>query len=203
MKIYYGKKAIILKESFDTSSKDKLKKNTYIFNDNKQLIKIFDAFFENNDIEEITILHKDSEFLKKNIKLHFKFIEAAGGVVFNDKNEVLIIQRFGIPDLPKGKAEKGESPEDTALREVEEECGISELAIIKEIESTYHIYIRNNKRILKRTYWYEMKYSGKEKPVPQIEEEIEYAKFISKDNIPELSAKTYHSLRKIFEHIIE
>ena len=201
MKIYYGKKLIILKELSDTDIKQK--NNIFIYKNNKQLKEITDFFFEKEEPEEITVLHTDIESLKENFKLNFKYIEAAGGLVYNQKKEVLIIQRFGVSDLPKGKVEKGETLKETAIREVEEECGISDLKIIKELESTYHIYIRKDKRILKRTYWFEMNYSGTEKPVPQTEEEIEYARFTSKEDIPELLRKTYYSLINIFEYILK
>ena len=49
-------------------------------------------------------------------------IKAAGGVVENHKNEILMMKRLGHWDLPKGKADPGENSATTAQREVEEEC---------------------------------------------------------------------------------
>ena len=46
---------------------------------------------------------------------------AAGGLVFNAHEELLMIERWDRWDLPKGKVEKGESLPDAAWREVEEE----------------------------------------------------------------------------------
>ena len=75
--------------------------------------------------------------------------------------------------MPKGKIEKGESREVAAVREVEEECGISNLQLKDFLNATYHIYTeRDGKKILKTTYWFEMFYAGNEKPKPQIEEGI-------------------------------
>lgn len=60
-----------------------------------------------------------------------RVIQAAGGVVFRrsakGKLKVLLAHRPRYNDwgLPKGKAEKGESPEETALREVLEETGFN------------------------------------------------------------------------------
>jgi 8-oxo-dGTP diphosphatase len=56
-------------------------------------------------------------------------IRAAGGVVVRDVNgvlEVVVVHRPAYDDwtLPKGKAHRGESDEDCALREVEEETGL-------------------------------------------------------------------------------
>ena len=52
-------------------------------------------------------------------------VEAAGGVVVRD-GKVLLVHRPRYDDwtLPKGKLDPGESFEDAALREVEEETGL-------------------------------------------------------------------------------
>ena len=73
----------------------------------------------------------------KDFSDNYKVIEAAGGLVFNQKNEILMIFRNGKWDLPKGKLEAGESVESCAVREVEEECGVSDLKIIKKLKDTF------------------------------------------------------------------
>ena len=54
--------------------------------------------------------------------------KAAGGVVFRATGRgwefLLILDRFGWWTLPKGKGERGETPAQTALREIEEETGV-------------------------------------------------------------------------------
>ena len=56
-------------------------------------------------------------------------VRAAGGVVWRRNGagpvEILLVHRprYGDWSLPKGKCDKGESDEDCALREVEEETG--------------------------------------------------------------------------------
>ncbi|HYX76881.1 MAG TPA: NUDIX domain-containing protein, partial [Gaiellaceae bacterium] len=58
-------------------------------------------------------------------------VRAAGGVVTRSgaggRSEILLVHRPKYDDwtLPKGKAEPGESDEDCALREVEEETGLA------------------------------------------------------------------------------
>ena len=61
-------------------------------------------------------------------------IRAAGGVVVDDAGRVLIVHRPRHDDwsLPKGKLDPGESFEDAALREVQEECGVR-CALIEEL----------------------------------------------------------------------
>ena len=53
-------------------------------------------------------------------------VEAAGGVVLDDEGRVVLVHRTRYDDwsLPKGKLDPGESFEEAALREVEEETGM-------------------------------------------------------------------------------
>ena len=130
----------------------------------------------------------------------YTIIEAAGGLVQNSQGEYLMIFRNGKWDLPKGKCEAGESAEQTALREVQEECGINQLRPGKLLTITYHTYTLHDAEILKRTYWYSMKYEGCESEFnPQIEENIELAKFISVNEIRNECFKCcYDSIKVVF-----
>ena len=48
--------------------------------------------------------------------------------LFGSDNELLVIHRLGVPDLPKGKIDRGEKPEETAIREFfEETLNVSEI----------------------------------------------------------------------------
>ena len=85
----------------------------------------------------------------------FNKVSAAGGLVLNSKEEILFIYRSNKWDLPKGSIEKGESIEETAIREVEEECGIFNLKVIKPLLTTFHIYFQNGMK-LKETFWFLM-----------------------------------------------
>ncbi|MRJ09011.1 NUDIX domain-containing protein [Ornithobacterium rhinotracheale] len=113
----------------------------------------------------------------KDFKASFENIRAAGGIVLNQKGEILMIFRLNTWDLPKGKIEKEEGKRMAALREVEEECGISELEIIKKLPKTYHMYPLRDRAIFKTTYWYEMRYNGNDAPTPQTEEAISQAQW--------------------------
>ena len=54
-------------------------------------------------------------------------------------------------DLPKGKLEIGENPNECAMREVQEECGLNnDLSIIQELNPTYHVYEYGSQSILKK-----------------------------------------------------
>jgi 8-oxo-dGTP pyrophosphatase MutT (NUDIX family) len=126
-----------------------------------------------------------------------RYIQAAGGVVKNPEGKTLFIFRNDKWDLPKGKMEKGEDPQQCAIREVEEECGISGLSVVRELPSTYHTYLIGTKLILKRTYWYEMKYAGSQKPVPQTEEGITEVKWLGESEIISAMENTYSSIREL------
>ncbi|SDF03800.1 NUDIX hydrolase [Epilithonimonas hungarica] len=128
---------------------------------------------ENTPSQGLNIYHSDIDKLWTDFKQFFKNIEAAGGIVLNPENKILFIHRLGKWDLPKGKIEIGESRELAAIREVEEECGISDLELKDFINPTYHVYTeRDGQKVLKTTYWFEMSYNGNETPKPQIEEGI-------------------------------
>ncbi len=124
----------------------------------------------------------------------FKVIEAAGGLVFNAEQHLLIIHRLGYWDLPKGKIDKGETPKQAALREVEEECGIGKLKIYKEVETTYHTYNLNGKDILKKTYWFLMTTEDDSELIPQTDEHIEQAIWANKDSLRKLNEQDAYAL---------
>ena len=131
--------------------------------------------------QSVNIYSADIEMVWDKFKCQFEQIQAAGGVVFNSERKLLWIYRLNKWDLPKGKIEKGESNEQAAVREVEEECGVSNLEIVQQIKTTYHIYY-HKEYILKTTYWFEMNYNGNEILIPQAEEGITDLRWISRQN---------------------
>lgn len=128
----------------------------------------------------------------------FKVQVAGGGKVINENDEILFIKRFGKWDLPKGKMEKNESKASCALREVEEECGVSGLTIDRELKTTYHIFKRKNKTIFKVTHWFLMKTDYKDKLYPQEEEGIVEAVFKNKNEVKLALKNTYANIRLLF-----
>ena len=101
---------------------------------------------------------------------------AGGGIVFNDKGELLLIFRRGKWDLPKGKIELKECIRDGAMREVEEETGVKVEITVEKPVTTYHAYKLKGKNSIKETSWFKMKaLNGDKKLVSQTEEDIEQA----------------------------
>jgi 8-oxo-dGTP pyrophosphatase MutT (NUDIX family) len=131
----------------------------------------------------------------------FKLIPAAGGVVFRN-NKLLFILRNGKWDLPKGKIDKSETSEQAAIREVAEECGIIGHTIVKRLSSSYHIFQSPYKDtfgqwILKETFWFEMKYKGKENGSPQTDENISEIMWFEKNELDRVLQNTHENLKPI------
>ncbi len=128
-----------------------------------------------------------------------KFIEAAGGLV-QMKGKYLFIKRHGVWDIPKGKLEKKESPEEGAVREIVEECGIDTPKIKKHLIDTWHTYEMNGKQYLKKTYWFLLKSSDKDiKPIPQAEEGITEAVYLPKKAFDAVKKNTFGSIRDVLK----
>jgi 8-oxo-dGTP pyrophosphatase MutT (NUDIX family) len=128
----------------------------------------------------------------------YSIIEAAGGVVYNDKDQLLMIFRNEKWDLPKGKLEVDENIKECAVREVEEECGVDNLKIISELLSTYHTYKLNGKAILKRTFWFKMHTNYNQELVPQDKEGITRVEWVNKEDIPNKLNNTYGNIKELF-----
>jgi len=126
----------------------------------------------------------------------YKLVEAAGGIV-KRKNTYLFIERLGVWDLPKGKMEQGESPKETAVREIEEECGISNPIISKLLGVTYHTYTFKGELTLKKNWWYALKYDGPKELSPQSEEDITQAVWLTKKEWGKVMDNTYASIIEV------
>jgi len=150
------------------------------------------------------ILYPEHKPVWDQFKRHFQEIPAAGGLVQNENGSFLFIKRLGVWDLPKGKIEKNETAELAAIREVEEECGLTDLKIVRQLDSTFHIYrspwlpVPKN-LVLKETKWFLMTYSGNEILIPQAEENIEEGRWFAVSELTEVMANTYSSLIDFLE----
>ncbi len=153
----------------------------------------FLTFYKNlkKGAKNYLLVVKRPKVVFKSIQKKLTVIKAAGGLVENNKAEFLFIYRNKKWDLPKGKAEKGEKIKVTAVREVEEECGVEILKRGKLLCKTYHIYEMNATVILKRTTWYKMKVKGAPKLIPQKEEGITSAVWVDPNQIKTKIKNTY------------
>ncbi|HEY5461755.1 MAG TPA: NUDIX domain-containing protein [Hanamia sp.] len=144
----------------------------------------------------------DKDFLKLKTAFfkHFTHIMAAGGVVKNKNEEILLIFRLGKWDLPKGKLDDNETIEECAKREVQEETGLNNLEIIEPIGVTFHTYIQFGKHILKETQWYAMKAKGDEKLIPQTEEDITGIIWAKKTDLEKYFSNSYATIIEILKN---
>jgi 8-oxo-dGTP pyrophosphatase MutT (NUDIX family) len=124
-------------------------------------------------------------------------IQAGGGLVVNEKGEVLFMFRRGKWDLPKGKLDPGETLEACAVREVEEETGIGRLILLKFLLVTEHLYEEKGLNILKETHWYLMKATSDQKLIPQKEEDILELKWIGPPEFRIVKRNTYPAILEV------
>jgi 8-oxo-dGTP pyrophosphatase MutT (NUDIX family) len=161
------------------------------------LQKIWDGYYG----KQVTIRGSSPtemlDFFAENILV----IIAGGGVVQNPANEVLFIFRHNLWDFPKGKPENNETIEETAIREVEEECGISGLTILSPMPCTYHIYPKSEGGyILKKSIWFHMRSTKWKKLKVQKEESITDAQWIAMPFPDEILLGAYPSIRELAEY---
>lgn len=166
-----------------------IKKNisSFIKNESEHVLHFF-----TNNIEDL---------LKKIIASGYNYIEAAGGAVKNDKGNTLFIFRNNKWDLPKGKIESGETPENAAIREVEEECGIEGLTIKSKLPPTYHIYTQNKKKYFKKTFWYLMHSNYNNSFKPQTEEGVTLVEWVKKSDYKKIKENTYQSVIELMHNL--
>ena len=153
--------------------------------------------------KKIFLYHPKKSELLKVFKSKIKVIFASGGIVKNDNNQILFIYRRGKWDLPKGKAEKGESIRETAVREVIEETGIEKLKIDKYFSNTFHIVRNNKKYFLKETSWFLMSSNFKGKLKPQLNEGIKSVKWKTFDDAKKIKKKTYGNISIILTDFLK
>lgn len=144
---------------------------------------------------------KDLDKLKRAFFKHFTVLKTGGGVILNTNEEILMILRRGKWDLPKGKVDKGETLEQCAIREVEEETGLRNIQLGQKITITYHTYTEFGKPILKESHWYQMKCIEEQKLVPQTEEDITDIKWVKQSDLKKYTAKTYQTIIEVLSHL--
>jgi 8-oxo-dGTP pyrophosphatase MutT (NUDIX family) len=147
------------------------------------------------------LFHKDLNKLKKVFFKHFTMVFAAGGVVFNTNEDILMIFRRGKWDLPKGKLDEGETLEQCAVREVGEETGLTGIESGDKIITTYHTYNQFGKNILKQSHWYKMKSNNDQKLIPQTEEDITDIKWVKKADLKKYTSNTYQTILEVFDQL--
>lgn len=164
----------------------------------KELRALIDKVNSGEEEGDIEVVARDFDAWRTFYDDHV-FVLAAGGVVVDEDGRLLAIKRLGRWDLPKGKVEKGESVDVGAVREVEEECGLKEVKLIRPVTSTWHTYERKGEQHLKRTDWFLMRSSSKETLTAQSEEDIEEVRWLDEAGVRMMEADTYPSLLPVLK----
>lgn len=202
MTIYFGEKPVFLTDELATDKRKILKEedNTiYMEGISNYNVQSISKEIEKPAFERGIIFHENFQELKDQFFEQFEVIQAGGGLVRNEKEEILLIFRKGKWDLPKGKLDAGETIEGCAVREVKEETGLTQVELGKPIGITYHSYVEKGTRILKESHWFEMKSNSSETLIPQTEEDILELKWVSNEDLPEYLKKTYATIKDILK----
>ncbi|NQX84538.1 MAG: NUDIX domain-containing protein [Flavobacteriaceae bacterium] len=188
-KIFVGDKPIILttKVEQETDFKNYLLSTVDIC----EVIKAL----KDDALVSVRLIDADKAVLLKSFLKLLPNVIAGGGKVYNDEGKVLFIYRNNKWDLPKGKAEGQEAIQYTAIREVEEETGISGLSITKPLDLTYHIFKRNGKHRIKVTHWFEMRSSYDGQLVPQVKEGITKVEWLDETEIEKAMRNSYANIK--------
>jgi 8-oxo-dGTP pyrophosphatase MutT (NUDIX family) len=150
-------------------------------------------------VHAIVFFHSNLEELREKVFKKFRAIRAGGGLVRNEKNEILLIFRREKWDLPKGKLDDGETIEDCAIREVQEETGLTSASISKPLGKTWHIYQEGSSFVLKQTDWFAMTVAGTPSLIPQQEEGITDIAWVPINNLTLYKKNTFPSVRDVLE----
>ncbi len=122
---------------------------------------------------------------------------SAGGVLFKDGEVLLIKNPSGAWSFPKGNIEKGERPEETAVREVLEETGVKGEIIDYIGEISYWYYFEGEKTF-KTVKYYLMRYlEGEPKPSWEVQD----ARFFPVEEAKKLLK--YKGDKEIFEKALK
>ncbi|MFL2591397.1 MAG: NUDIX hydrolase [Flavobacteriaceae bacterium] len=170
------------------------------FTNKKFILKVL----KSKKVKMLYLYHSKEERLNYYFLSMFKLIEAAGGLVKNLKtNKFLFIFRNKKWDLPKGRINKNEEVKNAAIREVEEETGVQSLSIIKPLSTTYHIFKKNRKYRLKKTFWYLMNTQYIGKLTPEAKENIEKAVWVDKSSLDSLKSKMYQNINLVISNYFD
>ena len=201
-KIYYFNKPLILTTNSELYCQDFPEAREYfqLKGASQENYKIAFDQIGSNLISGVIIEDQSQKTLQHEMYEFYKPMEAGGGVVINEDNNILMIFRRGKWDLPKGKCDEGEQIENCALREVSEETGLQQLELGEKICDTFHVYAQNGENLLKCTSWYKMTGTKTEELIPQAEENILEAKWIASKDLEFVVSRTYEAIKEVLEN---
>lgn len=147
--------------------------------------------------DTIVVQDRMIEYYIEQFVSEFKLVDAAGGLVENEKGEVLMIYCYNHWDLPKGHIDEGESADVCAIREIAEETGVEGAKIVRFLCNTLHAYGVYGEWELKQTSWYLCSAKSCLTKAQQ-EEDIAVAKWCSPEEVKENLLHSYPTIRNVF-----
>lgn len=190
-KVYFEDRFILISPEPDRLQKYGLFHN---FRDTDELYELISAFQADTTMHSINIYGTDIKHIWKIFRIYFTEVGAAGGLVRHTSGKYLFIEKKGKLDLPKGHMEEGEEPETCAVREVNEECGITGHKIVRPLQPSYHTYTWEGISYLKKTHWFLMDYDGIRITEPQIKEGITKVEWLRPKEISKIKDRAWLSL---------
>jgi 8-oxo-dGTP pyrophosphatase MutT (NUDIX family) len=205
IKIYFNDKPLFLCDNIDETVEPYIHHDDAVFIDELDIhtIKSMIHEMQEPEVHAGVFFHPDLNELKKAFWKKFTIIKAAGGLVVNEKNKLLMIFRRGKWDLPKGKLDDGETLEQCAVREVEEETGLTNIELLSPLLTTYHTYHEGSKFVLKESYWYNMKVTGQQNLQPQIEEDILETRWVTTKEAEQLFPECFPSVIDVIKEYMK
>lgn len=165
----------------------------------KWLLNIVDNLEKSKTKRQIILQAKDVRRVFEDAISLFRWVEAGGGVVRNQKDEILAIFRRKRWDLPKGKLDPGETYREAAVREVQEETGLNLVYLEELLTTTMHAFrTRGGARALKVSKWYTM-HTEETDLVCQEEEDIEEARWIAPQEFLNDGFDMFESIRDVVQ----
>lgn len=168
------------------------------YNSKKQLQDLIESLENSKDSRDVCLHSLDLPQLWFDLKSMFSVITAGGGLVENPEGSLLFIYRHKKWDLPKGKKEKGESIEESAIREVQEECGLQHVVLGRKLTTTWHTFGSPDNRKLKKSVWFHM-YSAQQELIPQQEEGISKIRWVEPERVAKKLQKAYPSITEVLQ----
>ncbi len=161
-----------------------------------------ESFIDAIDADELNIYDKNLSALVSRFEKTFSIVYAAGGLVHDNQNNLLLIYRRNKWDLPKGKIDAKETPMQAARREVQEETGVINLKVKDLITISRYIYQDNGKPFLKVVYWYHMKTKFQGPLIPETKEQITEVQWKSKSEILKITEdKMYKNIARLIQSL--
>ncbi len=199
-KVFVNDKPIILTTSL------KKEENFPTFTFKNIVLEDFITELSQNDLKGAYLYSTDLENDWQKFKKIYQPVVAGGGLVINDRNEILFIYRWNKWDLPKGRVEEGEAIDEASIREVEEECGIKNVSIKSFLTYTFHLYVEDGINKMKETHWYLMASNYQGKLTPQEEEDITEVCFKNEAAATKALQNTYANIKLVYDcylHVVK